>query len=258
MAVQIHPTAQVDPKAELAAGVSIGAFAIVEKKVKIGAHTTIGEHTIIRNHTSIGNDNKIYPFCAIGEAPQHLGYKNQPTQLVIGERNIIREYCTLNRGTAATKLGSTVIGCDNFIMAYSHIAHDCTLGDNIIFANGSSLAGHVDIGNYAILGGFTMVHQFCKIGAHCITAIGSVCLSDVPPFVLAAGNTAAPHGLNTKGLRRRGFDDCSIARLKKAYKFLYRSNLDLQSAIGEIEKLAGSEIKMLCDFLRTSKRGIIR
>jgi UDP-N-acetylglucosamine acyltransferase len=255
----IHPSAIVDPGADLGSGVEIGPFSIIEKDVVIGDNTWIGPHVVIRNHTTIGQDNKIFQFSSIGEQPQHQGYAGEPTRLVIGDRNVVREYCTLNRGTAG-HLGETRIGDDNFIMAYVHIAHDCTLGDNIIFANGASLAGHVDVGDYAILGGFSLVHQFCKVGAHCITGIGAICFQDVPPYIVAAGNSAQPYGINTKGLHRRDFSDDTIALLKRAYRLLYRSNLDLNTAIEEIDQLApGDEaVSVLCEFLRCSKRGVIR
>jgi len=287
----IHPTAMVAPGAELGAGVEVGAFTVIEGGVTIGDGARIAEHVVIRGRTTIGAATRIFQFCSIGDEPQHQGYAGEPTRLIIGRRNTIREYCTLNRGTAAGG-GTTRIGDDNLIMAYAHIAHDCALGDNIIFANGASLAGHVEVGDYAILGGFTLVHQHCNIGAHCITGIGAVCLQDVPPFIIAAGNAAQPFGINTKGLRRRQFSEAAIARLKRAYRHLYRSNLDLCSAIAAIEGDGGgvgdggvadgpirhprsprlkdcggdesgggdgeSEVAMLCDFLRRSTRGIIR
>ncbi|MEJ2177738.1 MAG: acyl-ACP--UDP-N-acetylglucosamine O-acyltransferase [Gammaproteobacteria bacterium] len=255
----IHPSAIVDPGADLGSGVEIGPFSIIEKDVVIGDNTWIGPHVVIRNHTTIGRDSKIFQFSSIGEQPQHQGYAGEPTRLVIGDRNVVREYCTLNRGTAG-HLGETRIGDDNFIMAYVHIAHDCTLGNNIIFANGASLAGHVDVGDYAILGGFSLVHQFCKVGAHCITGIGAICFQDVPPYIVAAGNSAQPYGINTKGLHRRDFSDDTIALLKRAYRLLYRSNLDLNTAIEEIDQLApGDEaVSVFSEFLRCSKRGVIR
>ena len=260
---RIHPSASVDPEAKLGAEVEVGAFSIIDKEVSIGDRTWIGSHVVIRNFTTIGKDNRIFQFCSIGEEPQHQDYQGEPTRLQIGDRNTIREYCTLNRGTAGG-LGATTLGNDNFIMAYAHIAHDCRLGDHIIFANGASLAGHVDIGDHAILGGFSLVHQYCKIGAHCITGIGSGCFGDVPPYLIAAGHTAVPHGINVKGLQRRNYDQHTIALLKKAYRLLYRSGLDFQSAIAAIEKLNHeradecTELSIFCDFLRRSERGIIR
>ena len=263
---KIHPSAVVGARAQLGVGVHIGAFCVVEDDVVIGDCTRIEPHSVIRNHTRIGEHNRIFQFCSIGDEPQHQQYAGEPTTLAIGARNTIREYCTLNRGTAAG-LGATRIGDDNFIMAYAHIAHDCTLGNHTVFANGASLAGHVAVDDYAILGGFSLVHQHCNIGAHCITAIGAVCFSDVPPFVIAAGNEAKPFGINTKGLRRRGFGDESIARLKKAYRLLYRSDLTLRAAIESMQQLGDdAQLKLLIDFLQRSSqrssqskaRGVIR
>ena len=256
---EVHPSAIVDPGAELGEDVEVGPFSIIERDVVIGDKTWIGPHVVIRNHTTIGRENRIYQYSSIGEAPQYRGYQGEPTRLIIGHRNIIREYCTLNRGTAG-HLEETRIGDDNFIMAYVHIAHDCTLGNNIIFANGASLAGHVDIGDYAIMGGFSLVHQFCKVGAHCITGIGAICFQDVPPFIVAAGNSAQPYGINVKGLNRRDFSEETITLLKRAYRLLYRSNLDLKTAITEIERLAPDNpaIATFSNFLRHSERGVIR
>ena len=255
----IHPSAIVDPGAELGEGVEVGPFSIIEKDVVIGPGTWIGPHVVVRNYTTIGAENRIFQFSSIGEQPQYQGYGGEPTRLVIGDRNTIREYCTLNRGTAE-HLGETRIGNDNFIMAYVHIAHDCTLGNNVIFANGSSLAGHVDVGDHAIMGGFSLVHQFCKVGAHCITGIGAICFQDVPPYIVAAGNSAQPYGINVKGLHRRDFSDETITLLKRAYRLLYRSNLDLKTAIEEIDKLAPGDqaVATFSDFLRRSERGVIR
>jgi len=256
---QIHQSAMVDPSAELGDGVIVGPFSIIEQDVVVGNHTWVGPHVIIRSHTTIGAENRIFQFCSIGEEPQYQGYGGEPTRLQIGDRNTIREYCTLNRGTAGG-LGVTTIGNDNFIMAYVHIAHDCTLGNHVIFANGASLAGHVDVGDYAIMGGFSLVHQYCNVGAHCITGIGAVCFQDIPPYIIAAGNTATPFGINVKGLRRRYYSEESIDLLKQAYRLLYRSNLDFKTAIARIEKLNGDnpQVAIFCEFLRRSERGIIR
>ncbi|MXX17688.1 MAG: acyl-ACP--UDP-N-acetylglucosamine O-acyltransferase [Gammaproteobacteria bacterium] len=256
---EIHPTAIVDPGAELGEGVQVGPYSIIEDDVVVGDGTWIGPHVVIRNHTTIGRHNRLYQFSSIGESPQHHGYAGEPTRLVIGDRNIIREYCTFNRGTAG-HLGQTRIGDDNFILAYAHIAHDCTLGNHVTFANGASLAGHVNVGDYAILGGFTLVHQFCQVGAHCITGIGAVCFQDVPPFIVAAGNSAQPYGINAKGLHRRSFPEETITLLKRAYRLLYRCNLDLKTAIREIDRLAPGDpaLSTFCEFLRRSERGVIR
>ena len=256
---EIHQTAIVDESAELGNDVVVGPYSIIEGGVTIGNNTRIDSHVVIRRHTSIGEDNRLHQFCSIGDAPQHQGFRGEPTRLEIGDRNIIREYATLNRGTA-DHLGLTRIGDDNFIMAYSHIAHDCILGNNIIMANAASLAGHVDIGDFAILGGFTVVHQFVKIGQHCITGLGSICLQDVPPYVVASGNPAKPYGINVKGLRRRNFSNETIKLLNIAYRLVYRRNLNLQTAIGELDQLDGenNDLNSFSDFLRHSERGIIR
>lgn len=260
---RIHRSAIVDAGAELGDDVVVDAFSIIEKNVTIADGTRVGPHVVIRNHTTIGADCRIFQFCSIGEAPQHQEYRGEPTRLQIGARNTIREYCTLNRGTAGG-LGVTTLGDDNFIMAYAHIAHDCTLGNHVIFANGASLAGHVEVGDYAIMGGFSLVHQYCNVGAHSLTGIGAVCFQDVPPYIIAAGHSAMPFGINVKGLQRRNYDEDTIALLKKAYRLLYRSNLDFQSAITAIENLnreraqESAEVSVFCDFLRRSERGIVR
>lgn len=255
----IHQTAIVAESVKIGKNVVIGPFSIIEDNVVIGDGSWVGPHVVIRNYTTIGKNNKIFQFCSIGEAPQHQGYCGEPTRLEIGDRNTIREYCTINRGTE-DNLGLTRIGDDNFIMAYAHIAHDCVLGNHIIFANGASLAGHVDIGDHAILGGFTLIHQFCRIGRHCITGIGCVCLQDVPPYIVAAGNPAKPFGINTKGLRRRGFTEESIKLLNAAYRVVYRRGFNLQSAVNELDASNNDnpDVASLKEFLCQSGRGIIR
>lgn len=255
----IHPQAIVDPTARLAEGVEVGPFSVIGPDVEIGAGTSIGAHVVINGPTRIGRENRIYQFCSIGEAPQHLGYKGEPTRLEIGDRNIVREYCTLNRGTVGGG-GVTSIGDDNFLMAYCHIAHDCDVGNRTVFANGSSLAGHVTIGDFAVLGGFTMVHQFCRIGAYCMTGVNCVLFQDVPTYVMAAGHPAAPHGLNLRGLKRRGFTDAQMQTLRRAYKILYRSELRLEEALAQLDDIARSspEVGPLVEFIRASERGIVR
>ena len=255
----IHHTALVHSGAIVGRNVSIGPYSIVEDDVVLGDDTDVGPHVVIKSGTQIGSGNRVYQFASIGDAPQYAGYRNEDTRLSIGDRNVIREYVTLNRGSPAGT-GVTRIGNDNFLMAYVHIAHDSVLGDGTIFANGASLAGHVSVGDFAILGGFTLVHQFCRIGEHSITGIGAVCLKDVPPYVVATGNAAEPYGINTKGLRRRGFSELSIVALKKAYRCLYRSSNDLHTALQELRLLASDqpEIEKLISFLESSQRGIIR
>lgn len=255
----IDDRALVDSGAQIGDNVTIGPFTIVESDVTIGSGTWIGPNVVIRRNTKIGTENKIYQFSSVGEDPQYASYQNEETYLEIGDRNVVREYCTLNRGSPAGS-GSTRIGNDNLIMAYAHIAHDSLLGDHVVFSNGASLAGHVEVGDFAILGGFTLVHQFCRIGAYSMTGIGAVCLQDVPPYILATGNTASPCGLNIRGLRRRGFSEAVIKALRGAYRCLYRQDLRLERALGELDEIgrAVEEVAVLANFVRRSGRGIIR
>jgi UDP-N-acetylglucosamine acyltransferase len=257
--MSIHPTAIVHPAARLGAGVEIGAYSIVGEHVVIGDDTRIGPHVVIDGHTAIGRDNRIFQFSSIGAEPQDKKYAGEPTRLEIGDRNTIREFCTFNRGTAQD-VGVTRIGNDNWIMAYVHLAHDCQIGSNTIFANNAQLAGHVQVGDWAILGGFTVVHQFVRIGAHSMTAMGTILLQDLPPFVTASGNTAEPHGTNSEGLKRRGFSADAIAAIKRAYKSLYKSGLPLAEAQAAIAAEAANvaELRSLADFLAAPGRGIIR
>lgn len=256
---RIHPTAIIDPKAELDSSVEVGAFTTIGPDVRIASGTTIGNHVVINGPTTIGQNNRIFHFSSLGEAPQDKKYNDEPTRLEIGDGNTIREFCTFNRGTVQDK-GVTRIGNDNWIMAYVHIAHDCDVGSHTILANNSSLAGHVDMHDYAILGGFTLVHQFCKIGGHVITAVGSVVFKDIPPYVTAAGYDAKPHGINAEGLKRRGYSPETITQIKRAYKILYRNGLSLEEAKSELAAQIEvcPEIKLLLDFLHISSRGIIR
>ena len=255
----IHPTAIVHPNARIANDVEVGAYTLIGEHVEIEAGSWIGPHTVITGHTRIGRQNKIFQFASIGEIPQDKKYAGEPTRLEIGERNVIREFCTLNCGTAQD-VGVTKIGNDNWIMAYCHIAHDCQIGDHTIFANNASLAGHVHVGDYAILGGFTAVHQFCMIGAHSITAISTGVLKDVPPYIIAAGHEAQPYGINAEGLKRRGYSANAITHLRRAYKTLYKSALTLEEAKQALALQVAEcpEIGLLLDFLALSQRGIIR
>jgi UDP-N-acetylglucosamine acyltransferase len=257
--MKIHPTAIIDATAELDSSVEIGPYSIIGANVKIDAGTRIAGHVIIKGPTTIGKNNHIFQYSSLGEAPQDKKYRDEPTLLEIGDNNTIREFCTFNRGTIQDK-GTTKIGNDNWIMAYVHIAHDCQIGNHTIFANNSSLAGHVDIDDYAILGGFTLIHQFCKVGSHVITAVGSVVFKDIPPYVTAAGYDAKPHGINAEGLKRRGFSSDSILQIKRAYKALYRNGLTLEEAKIELAAMQATtpEIGLLTDFLNVSTRGIIR
>jgi UDP-N-acetylglucosamine acyltransferase len=255
----IHPTAIIDPGARLASDVEVGPYAVIGAHVEIGAGSRVGAHTVISGHTSIGRDNHIFQFASIGAEPQDKKYAGEPTRLEIGDRNTVREFCTFNCGTVQDA-GATRLGNDNWMMAYVHLAHDCQIGNNTIFANNSQLAGHVHVGDYAILGGFTAVHQFCRIGAHSITAIGTVVLQDIPTFVTASGNTAQPYGINSEGLKRRGFAAETITRIKRAYKTLYKSGLGLEDARRDIAAMTAEcpELNLLADFLGASTRGIIR
>ncbi|MDH5512711.1 MAG: acyl-ACP--UDP-N-acetylglucosamine O-acyltransferase [Gammaproteobacteria bacterium] len=255
----IHPQAIIDPGAKIGKDVAIGAFSIIGADVEIGNGTWIGPHVVITGPTRLGSENRIFQFCSLGEAPQHTGYQGEPTRLEIGDRNIIREYCTFNRGTAGGG-GITRMGNDNFIMAYCHVAHDCRVGQRTIFANGTSLAGHVVVEDQVIFGGFTMVHQFCRVGAHAMTGISTVTFKDIPPFLLVSGNTAVPHGLNIRGLKRRNFSEQSIESLRQAYKLLYKSGLRLSEAVEAMALLARScpEVKYFHDFIQKSERGIVR
>ena len=254
----IHPLAIVDPGAKLGKDVHIGAFSIIGAGVEIGNGTWIGPHVVINGPTRIGNENRIYQFSSLGEVPQHLGYKGEPTWLEIGDRNTIREYCTLNRGSAGGG-GITRLGHDNFIMAYCHLAHDCQVGNRTIFANGTSLAGHVTVEDQVIFGGFTMVHQFCRVGAHAMTGISTVTFKDIPPYLLVAGNTAVPHGLNVRGLKRRNFSEQSIEALRQAYKLVYKSGLRLSEATEQLAQMAANpEVRHFLDFIKQSERGIVR
>jgi len=256
----IHATAIVHPRAHIGANVSIGPYALIGEHVVLGEGTQVGAHAVITGHTSIGRDNHIFQFVSLGEIPQDKKYAGEPTRLEIGDRNTIREFCTLNIGTAQD-VGVTRIGNDNWIMAYVHIAHDCQVGNHTIFANNSSLAGHVTVGDHVVLGGFTGVHQFCQIGAHVMTAISTVVYKDIPTYVLAAGSDGAkPNGINSEGLKRRGFTPEAIAAVKQAYKSLYRNGLTLEQAKAELldQAQAHPEIQPILDFLAGATRGIIR
>jgi UDP-N-acetylglucosamine acyltransferase len=255
----IHPTAIVHAQAELGAGVSVGPWSVIDEHVEIGDNTQIGPHVVVTGHTTIGRDNRIFQFCSIGAAPQDKKYAGEPTRLEIGDRNTIREFCTFNCGTVQD-VGVTRLGNDNWIMAYAHLAHDCQVGNHTIFANNSQLAGHVQVGDWAILGGFTAVHQFVRIGAHSMTALGTILLQDVPPYVMAAGNPAVPRSINAEGLKRRGFSVDAVTAVKRAYKTLYKAGLKLDEAHAAIaaEVAVAPELAPLAAFLATPGRGIIR
>lgn len=255
----IDPRAEVDPKARLAATVSVGPYSLVGPDVEIDENTRIGPHVVIRGPTRIGRDNHIFQFASVGEDPQDKKYSGEPTRLEIGDRNTIREFVTINRGTAQDQ-GLTRIGDDNWIMAYVHIAHDCWIGNNTVFANNASLAGHVRIDDHVILGGYSLLYQFCRMGIHSFSAFACGVHMDVPPFVMAAGYRAEPHGINVEGLRRHGFPKDEIIAVRRAYKLLYRSDLRLEQAIERMQPLVAQfpRLQLLRDFLATSTHGIIR
>ena len=256
----IDETAIIHPSANIHEDVSIGPYSVIGQDVSIESGTVIGSHVVIKGPTSIGQNNKIFHFCSIGEEPQDKKFnQDSNSSLVIGSGNTIREYVSINRGTDAGG-GKTVIGNENWIMAYVHIAHDCIIGNNSIFANNATLAGHVIIENFVTLGGFTGVHQFCRVGSYSFSAISSVIVKDVLPYILVSGNTAKPSGLNREGLKRNGFDSNTIKLLKKAYKIIYREGLTLSDALEELMKLSteSKDIEALYSFIASSERGIIR
>ena len=255
----IHPTALVDPGARLAKGVSVGPYSIVGPEVEVGEGSWIGAHVVLDGRTRIGRNNRIFHFASIGGPPQDKKYAGEASAVDIGDGNTIREYVTINRGTALDA-GATRVGDDNWIMAYVHFAHDCQIGSHTIFANACQLAGHVHVGDWAILGATTLVHQFVHIGAHAFSGMGSYLPQDVPPYVTVAGNTARPYGINSEGLKRRGFSPEAVAGLKRAYRTLYRSGLGLEEARAQLESQVAAcpQVRELIDFLARSKRGIIR
>ena len=255
----IHASAVVDPGAELQPDVHVGPFSVIGPGVVLGSGTRIGSHVVIEGPTRIGERNRIHSFSVLGGAPQDKKYRGEESTLEIGNDNVIREYCTFNRGTEGGGM-ATRVGDGNWIMAYVHIAHDCRVGDDTVMANATTLAGHVEVQDCVTLGAFTVVHQFCRIGRHAFSAMGAVILKDVPPFVTVAGNSASPRGLNTVGLRRRGFPAPAMQALKSAYKVVYKRGLTLDSAV---EQLAGAakesaEVSRFVDFVRSSGRGIVR
>lgn len=263
MSGNIHPTALVDPGAQLDSSARIGPFSVIGPDVTIGAGTEIGPHCVVDGVTTIGRDNRIYRFCSIGGMPQDKKYAGEPTRLVIGDRNTIREFTTFNTGTTQDG-GETSLGDDNWIMAYVHVAHDCHLGNNVIIANSVQLGGHVTVGDWAIVGGLTGVHQFSKIGAHSMTGGNSSLMQDMPPFVLGAGNPCRPVGVNVEGLRRRGFSPAVISALRDAYKIVFRRGLSLDEAKAELRARQQSQpesaeaLQTFLDFFDASTRGIIR
>jgi UDP-N-acetylglucosamine acyltransferase len=263
---RIHPTALVDPKAELDESVAVGAYALIGAGVTIGAGTEVGAHCVIEGPTVIGRDNRIHAHAVLGGAPQDMKYRGEPTALHIGDRNTIREFCTFNRGTVQD-VGITRLGDDNWVMAYVHLAHDVQVGSHAILANNATLAGHVHVGDWVIVGGLTGIHQFCHVGAHAMTGFQSHVSQDVPPFMMVSGNPLGVHGFNVEGLRRRGFSRERIAQVKQIHRLLYRDGLTLEQARQRIEALqpgeaadplAQADVRLVLDFLASSTRGIAR
>lgn len=263
---RIHTTALVDSKAELASDVEIGPYSVIGPHVKIGAGSKVGSHTVIEGHTTIGIENNFAHFASIGGAPQDMKYRGEPTQLMIGDRNTVREFTTIHTGTAQDE-GITRLGSDNWIMSYVHIAHDCQIGNHTIFSSNAQIAGHVHVDDWAIMGGMSGVHQFVRVGQHAMLGGGSILVQDIPPFVIAAGDKAGPHGINVEGLKRRGFSTETITALRQAYKSLYKDGLSFEDAKVEIQKMvaahaadaaAAEKLTQFHDFIAASTRGIIR
>jgi UDP-N-acetylglucosamine acyltransferase len=257
--MNIHPTAIVSQEAHLEEGVKIGPYSIIEADVHIGRNTIIEPHVIIRAHTDIGDGCRIFQFCSIGEVPQDLKYNGEETRVIIGHHNTIREYVTIHQATSAD-IGVTVIGDHNLLMAYSHVAHNCKLGNHIVMANAANLAGHVHVEDFAIIGGLTGIHQFTRIGAHCIIGGASAVTKDIPPFVMASGNFAKLYGLNMIGLKRRGFKEEAISALKETYKIIFRSSLLLSVAVEKVKQEMSDfpEVRQFIEFIEHSERGICR
>ena len=255
----IDPRAVVSPQAQLASDVEVGPFSVIGANVSIGAGTWIGPHVVINGPTRMGVNNKVFQFASLGDAPQDKKYAGEPTWLEIGDRNVFRESVTVNRGTAHDS-GVTHIGNDNLLMAYSHVAHDCHLGDQIVMANCATLGGHVQVGDWVTMGGLSAVHQFTKVGAHCFIAHNAAVTRDVPPYVMAVGRPAVPHSVNAVGLQRRGFTAPQILNIRRAYRVLYRSGLKLKAALAELEKAAleQPEIRPFVEFIKLSERSIVR
>jgi UDP-N-acetylglucosamine acyltransferase len=259
MAGNIHPTALVAPEAELGEGVEVGAYAVIGPGVQVGANTRIGPHAVIQGPTRIGVDNQVFQFASVGSAPQDKKYKGELTRLEIGDRNVIRECVTLNRGTTKDA-GVTTIGSDNLFMAYAHVAHDCRVGNHCVLANNATLGGHVQLGDWVIMGGLSAIHQFCKVGAHAFIANNAAVTRDVPPYVMAVGQPAAAHSVNSEGLKRRGFTPDQVRNIRSAFRLLYRSGLKLADATAQLEALAQEqpELRLIVEFLPQSTRSIVR
>ncbi len=259
MTATVHATAIVAPDAVLGEGVDVGAYAVIGPGVEIGPRTRIGAHAMVHRQTRLGADNVVHSFASVGDAPQDKKYRGEPTRLEIGDRNVIREFVTLNRGTAKDR-GVTTIGDDNLFMSYSHVAHDCVVGSQCVLANSATLGGHVYLGDWVIMGGFAAIHQFCRVGAHAFLANNAAVTRDVPPYVMAVGGPAKPHSINSEGLKRRGFTPQQIRNLRTAYRVLYRAGLRLEDALEQLRVAARDqpEVQALVDFIPTSTRSLVR
>ncbi|HET9694962.1 MAG TPA: acyl-ACP--UDP-N-acetylglucosamine O-acyltransferase [Steroidobacteraceae bacterium] len=259
MSGTIHATAIVAPDAVLGEGVEVGAYAVIGPGVEIGPRTRIAAHAMVHCHTRLGADNLVHAYASVGDAPQDKKYKGEPTRLEIGDRNVIREFVTLNRGTTKDR-GVTTIGSDNLFMSYAHVAHDCVVGNQCVLANSATLGGHVFLGDWVIMGGFAAIHQFCKVGAHAFLANNAAVTRDVPPYVMAVGGPAKPHSINSEGLKRRGFTPVQIRNLRNAYRVLYRSGLRLEEALEQLRAMAQEqpEVQALVDFIPQSTRSLVR
>jgi UDP-N-acetylglucosamine acyltransferase len=255
----IDPRAIISPKAELAPDVTVGPFSIIGPDVILGAGTVVGPHVVINGPTRFGVGNRVFQFASIGDAPQDKKYAGEPTRLEIGDRNVFRESCTINRGTTHDK-GVTTIGSDNLFMAYSHVAHDCVVGSNVVFANGATLGGHVAVGDWVILGGLAAIHQFCKVGGYAFIAGGAIVTRDVPPYVMVAGNPAEPSTINAVGLKRRGFTEDQVRNIRNAFRVLYRSDLLLADAVTKLTELGKTqpEVAAFVEFIGKSERSLVR
>jgi len=259
MTVKIHPTAIVESGAQLGVDVEIGPYSVVGSNVSIGDKSKLFAHVVVSGHTTIGEGNQIHSFTAVGGEPQSISYKGEPTQTVIGNNNVLRENITVNRGTTDDE-GITSIGDNGLFMAYVHIAHDCRLGSDLLFSNNASLAGHVHVDNYVVLAGYTLVHQFCRIGEYSFCGVNTFCTQDVPPYTLVSGNKAITHGINIRGLKSRGFDKDEMLELKRAYRIIYRSGHTMARALEEIDSMEwqSASVGKLIEFIRSSKRGVVR
>lgn len=256
---RIDPRAVVSPTAQLADDVEIGPFAVIGDQVVIGPRCWIGPHAVVNGPTTLGADNRVFQFASLGDAPQDKKYKGEPTRLEIGDRNVFREYCTVNRGTV-TGNGVTRLGNDNMLLAYTHVAHDCTLGNHIVLSNLVMLGGHVELGDWVIMSGYAGAHQFAKIGAHAFIGNNTAVTRDVPPYVLASGHPAEPRTINSEGLKRRGFSAEQIRNIKMAYRVLYRSDLRLEDAVVQLQAMAAEheELRIFVDFIGTATRSLVR